>query len=151
MSAVIFAGLLSHTFVHSQLNRAVSVCVVPSCCRCVFACVSSLMCWNNGPLKPRASIYSWFMRPEGPMTLTASYHAVFEWHFSGLKLETRFFFSFFFFVCNVCPPSRSQNNPGKRMWQTLHASSYFRCWWAPQASDQPLKLRLLSCRHRRAG
>lgn len=36
-----------------------------------------------------------------------SYHAVFEWHFSGLKLEIRFF--------NVCPPSRSQNNPGKRM------------------------------------
>lgn len=31
------------------------------------------------------------MLAEGPMTLSASYHAVFEWlHFSGLKLEMRF-------------------------------------------------------------
>lgn len=61
--------------------------------------------WKQWLLKP-AFICSWCMQAEGPMTLTASYHGVFEWHFSGLKLETRF---------NVRPPSRSQNNPGKRM------------------------------------
>lgn len=31
------------------------------------------------------------------MTLTASYHGVFEWHFSGLNLEMK---------CNVCSQPR---------------------------------------------
>lgn len=46
--------------------------------------------WKQWPMEPAFPRFG-AMRAEGPMTLAASYHAVFEWHFSGLKLEISLF------------------------------------------------------------